>query len=172
MTLKLMPDAQVPALSVPVVGGDTWTLSEQKPQNFTMLVFYRGYHCPICKTQLEELDALAEGYAEAGFSVLALSMESAERAAKTAAEWNVGKLTIGHSLPEAVARDWGLYISTAIKEAETPVFCEPGVMWVRPDGRLFLIDVANMPFPRPDLAFLLSKVPLVVQDGYPVRGTT
>jgi peroxiredoxin len=43
----LMPRQKVPALSVPLVGGGTWSLADQSPENFTMVVFYRGLHCPI-----------------------------------------------------------------------------------------------------------------------------
>ena len=48
MTKKLMPNEQAPVLSLPLVGGGVWTLAEQKPKNFTMVIFYRGLHCPLC----------------------------------------------------------------------------------------------------------------------------
>lgn len=44
----LMPRQPVPALEVPTVGGGTWRLADQHPESFTMVVFYRGLHCPIC----------------------------------------------------------------------------------------------------------------------------
>jgi peroxiredoxin len=39
----------------PALRGRVWELSEQKPENFTLIVFYRGAHCPICRKQLQEL---------------------------------------------------------------------------------------------------------------------
>ena len=39
----LMPRRLVPDLSVPLVGGPKWRLRDQKPQHFTMLIFYRGH---------------------------------------------------------------------------------------------------------------------------------
>ena len=57
MSQKLMPDSQAPALSLPLVGGGTWTLANQSPKNFTMVIFYRGLHCPVCKMYLEKLKA-------------------------------------------------------------------------------------------------------------------
>ena len=42
----IKPTTAVPELSVEVVGGDTWRLSEQTPESFTLIEFYRGYHCP------------------------------------------------------------------------------------------------------------------------------
>jgi len=170
MSLMLTPDAQVPALSVKTTAGDTWELSAQSPENFTMVIFYRGLHCPVCKSYLQKLVTLQAGYQEAGFSTIALSMNSEDLANKTVAEWELDGLTVGYGLSEADARAWGLYISKAIKDAEADVFCEPGLFWVRPDGRLYLVDVSNMPWARPDLEFLLSKVPFAVENKYPARG--
>jgi hypothetical protein len=45
----LKPRKPVPALDFDTVGGDRWSLAAQKPQNFTMIVFYRGLHCPVCR---------------------------------------------------------------------------------------------------------------------------
>ncbi len=170
MTTKLTPDAPVPALSLPLVGGGTFTLNETAPAHFTMVVFYRGHHCPVCKAYLEKLNGLAAGYAEAGFDVVIASMNGEDLAAQTVAEWDIGNLKVAHSLSEDTARAWGLWISRAIKEAEADVFCEPGMAWVRPDGRLYMIDISNMPWARPDLEFLLSKMPMAVDKGYPARG--
>jgi peroxiredoxin len=47
MTQKLMPDSQAPVLSLPLVGGGTWSVTDQNPKNFTMVIFYRGLHCPV-----------------------------------------------------------------------------------------------------------------------------
>ncbi|MEM8664809.1 MAG: peroxiredoxin-like family protein [Pseudomonadota bacterium] len=171
MTTKLMPDAKVPSLSVPTVGGGTWTLSEQSPQNFTMVVVYRGYHCPLCKAYLGKLNELAAQYEEAGVSVIALSMDTEDRAKSAKDEWGLSNLTIGYGLDEATARAWGLWISSAIREGEAKTFAEPGLFWVRPSGELYLIDISNMPFARPDLEGLLGKVGFVVEKGYPARGS-
>jgi len=170
MSVRLTPDAQVPSLDIETIAGDSWSLSDQKPENFTMVVFYRGLHCPVCKAYLQKLQELVSGYEEAGFSVIAVSMNSEALARQTAEEWEIKSLTMGHSLSEAQARSWGLYISTAIKDAEADIFCEPGLFWVRPDGKLYLADVSNMPWSRPDLAFLQSKIPFAVENQYPARG--
>jgi peroxiredoxin len=169
--MKLMPEAQAPALSVETLGGGTWDLAAQTPQNFTMVIFYRGYHCPVCQAYLQKLEGLVDQYERAGFSVIAVSMDGAGRAAKTAEEWSLSGVTIGYGLSEEAARDWGLYVSKAIKEGEAETFAEPGLFWIRPDGRLYLIDISNMPWARPDLEFLFSKIPFAVEKGYPARGT-
>ncbi len=171
MTTHLTPDTRAPALTVDIVGGGRFDLAAQAPKNFTKIVFYRGYHCPVCRTYLQKLNGLVGDYESVGFSVIALSMDGAERATKSVEEWKLSKLKIGFGLSEQAARQWGLYISQAIKEAEADIFCEPGLFWVRADGRVYLVDISNMPWSRPDLEFLLSKVPFAVEKKYPVRGT-
>ena len=170
MTMKLTPDTKAPALIVDLVGGGRFDLAAETPENFTMVIFYRGHHCPVCKGYLQKLNGLIGQCDDAGLSVVALSMNGAELAAKSAEEWELSNVRIGYGLDEATARAWGLYISKAIRETEADVFCEPGLFWVRPDGRLYLIDIANMPWSRPDVEFLLSKVAFAVEKGYPARG--
>lgn len=171
MTTKLTPEEKVPALNLPLVDGGSFDLAADAPEHFSMLVFYRGYHCPVCKGYLENLNRLVRGYRDAGFSVTAVSMDDRDRAEKTRAEWDIPDVPLAYSLDEATARTWGLWVSTSIKEAESAVFNEPGLFWVRPDGRLYLADISNMPFARPDLEFLLSKAAMATEKGYPARGT-
>lgn len=45
----LLPRKPVPPLSVPLVGGGHFDLASEGPKNFTMVVFYRGLHCPVCR---------------------------------------------------------------------------------------------------------------------------
>ena len=110
------------------------------------------------------------GNPDAGMPIVLASMDGEERAAKAKNEWGLGDVPIAYGLSEDQARSWGLYITNSIKEAEIPVFCEPGTFWVLPDGSLYLIDIASMPFARPDLDILLSKV-VAIGNGYPARGT-
>lgn len=172
MTQKLMPDTQAPTLSLPLVGGGTWTLAEQTPKTFTMVIFYRGLHCPVCKMYLTKLNGLIDMAAEVGVTVVAASMDPEDRATQTKADWELGNIDLAYGATAQDARNWGLYLTAAIKEAENNQFAEPGLFWVRPDGRLYLIDIANMPWSRPDVEFLLSKVQFAMDNSYPARGTS
>ena len=171
MSTKLTPGTQAPALTLPLAGGGTYDLSAATPAAATMVIFYRGLHCPVCETYLTKVKAQAAAFAEAGMPIVLASMDGQERAEKAKADWGLDDLDVAYGLTEDHARAWGLYISTSIKEAETPVFCEPGTFWVKPDGSLYLIDIASMPFARPDLDILLSKV-VAIGNGYPARGTS
>jgi len=99
-------------------------------------------------------------------------MDSKERAEQSKSEWGLDKIHVAYGLDIETAKNWGLYISTSIKEAENDIFCEPGLMWIRPDGRLYLIDIGNMPWARPDLETLMPKAKFAVESNYPARGTS
>ncbi|MEM7056764.1 MAG: peroxiredoxin-like family protein [Pseudomonadota bacterium] len=166
-----LPTKPAPALSVPLVQGGTWTLSEQSDQSFTIVVFYRGKHCPICKTYMTEIDALIDQAAEQGIGVVAVSMDSEERARDTHAEIETTKLPIGYGLDEATARNWGLYISSARDGSTEPeVFSEPGLFVVQPDGVIFFAQVQSAPFTRPDFGKLLGGLKFSAENNYPARG--
>ena len=171
MSQKPLPGTQAPALSLPLAGGGTYDLASESPAAATMVIFYRGLHCPVCETYLGKVVAKAAAFAEAGMPIVLVSMDGEDRAVKAKADWGLGDLPVAYGLSEEQARAWGLYISASIKEAETPVFCEPGTFWVKPDGTLYLIDIASMPFARPDVDILLSRV-VAIGNGYPARGTS
>ena len=120
MSNKLMPDTQAPALSLPLVGGGTWSLADQTPKNFTMVIFYRGLHCPVCKMYLTKLNGLIDMAAAAGVNVVAASMDPEDRATKTKADWGLDNVQIAYGVTAQDVHNWGLYLSTSIKEAEMP----------------------------------------------------
>ena len=170
MTTKPMPGSQAPALSLPLAGGGTYDLAGQTPAAATMVIFYRGLHCPVCEGYLKKVAEKAPAFAAEGMPIVLVSMDTQERAEKAQADWGLGALPVAYGLTEEQARAWGLYVTTSIKDTELPVFSEPGTFWVKPDGSLYLVDIASMPFARPDLDILLGRVK-AVGAGYPARGT-
>lgn len=172
---RLMPRQPAPALLVPVVGGNPWNLAEQRPRSFTLIVFYRGLHCPVCKAYLAELGRLADEFAARGVSIIAVSSDTAERASAAREQWGLGNLTIGHSLDIEAARKWGLYASTgkgktSIGIEEPALFSEPGIFLVRPGGTLYWGNVSTMPFARPHFKEILGALDFVIKNDYPARG--
>ena len=171
MSEKLTPGAQVPALKLPLVGGGTFDLSQESPENFTMILFYRGLHCPVCANYIGGMAALLEEYEAAGFSVVVASMNDKALAEQAAKDWNLGRTRVAYDVTVEDAKNWGLWISKAFKDVEADIFVEPGLFWVRPNGELYLVDISNMPWARPDLKFLVSKVGYALENNYPARGT-
>jgi peroxiredoxin len=171
----LKPRQPGPALAVPLVTGGRWNLSEQAPQRFAMIVFYRGRHCPVCRAYLSELDRLHGEFASRGVTVVAVSGDTAERAAQTIKDRGLTKLPIGYGLAIEEARNWGLYVSTSrgrtsLGIEEPALFSEPGLFLVRPDGTLYYAAVQTMPFARPHFSELLQAIDFVVKNDYPARG--
>lgn len=168
---KLLTGKQAPALEVQTLKGQQWQLSEQKPQNYSLILFYRGLHCPFCKAQLQDLDQKLNDIAQLGMNAIAISGDSLERATKSQQEWNVQNVTIGYGLSAESMRRWGLYISKGAFENEPPLFNEPAIFLVRPDGNVQLAIINSTPFGRPHLNELLSGIDYILKNNYPVRGT-
>jgi peroxiredoxin len=166
----LAPGTQAPELTLQTVGGDGWSLREQEPDNFTMIVFYRGLHCPVCRTYLKQLHGKLDEFRERGAGVIAVSGDSRERAEKTSQEWGLEGLRIGYGQSIESMREWGLFISRAIKDEEPAEFGEPGLFLIRPDGTVYYEAVQNMPFARPPFDDLLGAIDFVLKTNYPARG--
>jgi peroxiredoxin len=175
----LVPRQPVPDLTVPLVGrgrtGSDWSVANAEGDPFTMIVVYRGLHCPICKGYIGGLDRMVDKFAEKGVEVIAVSTDPAERAARAVEEWKLEKLPVGHSLSLDTARRWGLYVSTSrgmtsAGVEEPALFAEPGLFFVRPDKTLYFASTQTMPFARPKFEEILPAIDFVVANNYPARG--
>ncbi|MGX1848831.1 peroxiredoxin-like family protein [Streptomyces sp. NPDC055299] len=164
------PGARMPDLSVPLAGGSTWNLADQSPERFSLIVFYRGLHCPLCKAQLRELDRHQDELSQRGIEAIAISADTQERAEKTLSDWGIKHLPIGYGLTETTMREWGLYVSRRVKDTEPELFNEPGLFLVRPDQTLFYTALNTMPFGRPRLDDLLAGIDFAINHNYPARG--
>ncbi|MFC7337340.1 peroxiredoxin-like family protein [Haloferula chungangensis] len=168
--MKLIPKTKAPDLTVKRIVGEDWSLADQEPENFLMLVFYRGRHCPICKTYLENLNTLLDDAADRGVKVFAVSGDTQERAEACLGDWEVDDLEIGYGMTPEQMREWGLYISKAIKEEEPEVFGEPALFLIRPDQTIYYIAYNSMPMGRPDPKDILEFVDFALKKDYPARG--
>lgn len=170
-----MPRHPVPDLAVATVDGSLWRLTERRPERFTLVVAYRGRHCPICRAYLQELVRLLPEFAARGVDVLAVSADDEARARDAHREWRLEGLALGYGLSIATGRAWGLYVSTgrgatSIGIEEPALFTEPGLFLVRPDGTLYWAAIQTMPFARPGFADVLKALDFVIAKDYPARG--
>lgn len=171
----ITPRTEVPDFSVTKLNGETWRLSEQKPENFTMVVAYRGLHCPLCKMYLGKLNKIAEDLKERGVNLIVLSSDTQERAQKAYDEWEMDNLDLAYGLSIEDARKLGLFVSngigvTSIGIEEPAQFAEPGLFMIKPDQTLYFADIQTMPFLRPDLSGLIANLDFILAKGYPARG--
>jgi peroxiredoxin len=173
--LMLIPRQATPALMVPTLQHGTFDLSADGAEHFTLIVFYRGLHCPICMKYLLELSRLVPEFEKRGVKVIALSSDTKERTAQMAEKINAPGLRMGYGLELNVARQWGLYISTSrgltsIGIEEPALFSEPAVYIVRPDTTLYYGAAQTMPFARPNFSDLLGAIDFALAKNYPARG--
>lgn len=171
----LIPGQPVPPLMVSTVGGSSWNLQAQHPEHFSLVVFYRGLHCPICAGHLQDLNGKLAEFGRRGVSAIALSSDTEDRARAAKEKWRLGELTVGYGLDLSIARQWGLYISrgrgvTSAGVEEPALFSEPGHYLVRPDGTLYFGAVQTMPFARPHFDDVLKGLDFVIAKNYPARG--
>ena len=171
----LVPRQPVPSLAVRLAGGGKFDLATENPEMFTLVVFYRGLHCPQCRKQLTDLEAKLPEFEKRGVSVVAISPDTAERAERTKPEWGLKNLRIGYGLDLHTARAFGLWISTSRGKTsagieETSLFNEPGIFLIKPDRTLYCASVQTMPFARPHFDDLIAALDFIREKNYPARG--
>ncbi|QWX85159.1 AhpC/TSA family protein [Cellulophaga sp. HaHaR_3_176] len=165
----IKPRQKAPELAIKLVNDTTWELNDQSPENFTMILFYRGKHCPVCKSQLEELQKKLDKFIQRGVSVIAISTDTAEVAKATYDEWDISDIPLGYGLPIEKAREWGLFISEGIKD-EPKHFTEPGLFLLTPEQTVYWESIQSMPFGRPSFNDVLGGIDYILKADYPARG--
>lgn len=167
----IIPGSKFPNIQVPLINGTNWDLYRQKGQDFTLMVFYRGLHCPICKSYLETLTEKLDEFKSENVHVIAISCDTEERAKKAGSDWDISGLPIGYDFDINKAKELGLFISKAISDDEPSKFSEPGVFLIKPDNTLYASSIQTMPFARPNFNEILEAIGYIKSNDYPARGT-
>ena len=168
--MTVIPRQLAPPLEVRLLDGSTFRLADARPATFDMIVAYRGLHCSICKTYLGELEAKLPEFSRRGVDVIALSMDSHDRAQRAKIEWGLNDLRIGCELSIVNARQWELFVSHAIREGEPPEFSEPGLFLIKPDRTLFYASRGSAPWGRPPFEQILRGIDTASERKTPARG--
>jgi peroxiredoxin len=113
----LRPRQSVPDLDLPLAGGGSFSFKDEKPGAFTMLVFYRGLHCPICKTDLGDLEAKIGVFKEPGVNAVAVTSDTQDRAEQTKKEWALQNLRCVSAPNRDPIPDWWQGIGLESKSA-------------------------------------------------------
>ncbi len=166
---------QTPELEVETLEHGRWRLSERKPEHFTMIVVYRGFHCPVCRPYVSDLDRKLAEFNKRGIDVIAVSTDTRERAQTAKEQWKLKDVPIGYGMSIEQARAWGLYISSSRGKSSAGIeeparFSEPGLFLVRPDRTLYWVSTSSMPFARPHFDEILKALDSVIERDYPARG--
>ena len=171
----LIPRQKTPNLTLPTLDHGQFDLAGETSERGTVICFYRGLHCPICANYLREFEKRVSDFADRGVSCIAVSSDGEERARNMQAKIEASELRFGYDLPLAVARDWGLYISTSrgktsIGIEEPALFSEPGLFMVTPEQTLYYGSTQTMPFVRPHFSELVGALDFAIEKNYPARG--
>ena len=166
-----MPGRPAPALTLPTLDGGGFDLHAQT--GWTLLVMYRGLHCPVCIGELSALSGRLSEFEAMGAAVAAASTDDEARARRTQEKAGSGALTIAHSLSlTAASQEWGLWISSAREGSQEPaLFSEPGHFLIAPDHTLWAAWIQSTPFSRPPADDLLKALQFASGKGYPPRGS-
>ena len=52
----LLPGKKVPYLQLDTIEGLTWSTDDHLNKKNSMIIFYRGLHCPVCSIFLKQVD--------------------------------------------------------------------------------------------------------------------
>ncbi len=163
-----------PAISLPVLGGGRRELAKPAEGfDWTLVVVYRGKHCPLCTAYLRELNDALRDLNDLGVDVVAVSADSEARATAQMAEVSPDfQVAYGLTIPQM--ETLGLYISDPRNgiDVEGP-FAEPGLFVVDEAGAIQIVDISNVPFSRPSLEWIAKGVGFrrgPMRDA-PVNGT-
>lgn len=173
-TPKIEAGTLFPALEARTLDGTTRDLGVPTGgHDWTMVVVYRGRHCPLCTRYLGELEQFRPRLAELGIDLVAVSGDSKEQLAEHTERLNVSfPLFYGLSIEQM--KSLGAYISHPRSEKETDhPFAEPALFVVNGDRRVQVVDLSNNPFVRPQLDKLVSGLAWIRNpaNDYPIRGT-
>lgn len=168
MTVK--PREPAPPLDVPLVGGSRFVLSANTGKAWTLILFYRGLHCERCKGYLGEIERMLPDFAKRGVDVVAVSSDPLERAQKSVIDWNLPTLKVGYEFAIDVAHRWGLFISRAVRDDETPIFAEPATFLIDREGRVYFAVINSITRMRPYPQDIIEAVDRILETGAPARG--
>ncbi len=151
--------------------GDVALGEADAPNDWKLVIVYRGKHCPLCAKYLTQLKDFTGKLAELKVDLLAVSADPIEKVQEQMADLEP-TYKVGYGLSIEQMRSLGLYISDPRSPQETDrPFAEPGVFLINDQGTVQMIDISNAPFSRPDLEALVSGIEFIRSNDYPIRGT-
>ena len=165
----IQPADVFPDIQFKMMDGSTKQLGG-KSSRWTVLVAYRGDHCPRCKTYIAKLEELAKSYADREVDLYLASMDP-EPVAKRTIEENNWTLPVAHSMSVEDCQRLSLFLTDHEEGAElSGCYSEPGLYLINPEGLTQVIETSNSPSVRPDLEVVLDGIIGTQDRNLPIRG--
>ena len=172
--MTLTPTQTAPKLSLPLTGGgntDELAMGSGVDGRFSLVLFFRGLHCPVCRKQLSELDGRLDDLREAGVGrVVAVSMETEERSARLVEKWDLKNLSDRARPHRGAGPRVGPVRLHRHQGRRAGCVQRAGHVRARSDGTVFWSNVSSMPFGRPPLDDIIAGLQFVQKSDYPARG--
>ena len=171
----ITPTRKAPSLVLPTVYHGEFNLFNEEPKNFTMAIFIRGLHCPLCISYLKDLASYLSKLIDMGVDYIIISADDKVRASQMLQKVGSTELRYAYNLEIEKAKEWDLYISrgrgkTSIGIEELELFPEPGLFLIKPDKTIFSAYIQSMPFARPQFKDIISSLNFILAKKYPARG--
>ncbi len=154
-TLSALVGATAPPLAVKTVDGGPWRLCDQRPESFTLVLFFRGADCARSERLLKALETRRSEFERRGVTVVTASMDDAATACSAYRRWGLTDLTMGYDLSAAQARGWGLRLAENAGEVRIDA---PGVFLVDAASAVRTAWTADASDAAPDLDWVLERV--------------
>ena len=107
----IKPARKAPSLVLPTVYHGEFNLFNEDPKNFTMVIFIRGLHCPLCINYLKELTTFLPTLNDLGVDYIISSADDKTRATQMLQKVGSTELRFAYNLDIEKAKEWDLYIS-------------------------------------------------------------
>lgn len=139
---------------------------------WTLVVVYRGQHCPICLNYLNELNMFSGRFQALKINLLAVSADNNEQLEQFKVNGLNADYPILLELKVEDMKRLGLYISEPTSDSETDhLFAEPALFLVNPESKITMLEISNAPFIRPNIDHFITGLEYALENNYPIRGT-
>ena len=170
--MSIQPGKIIPTLRIALTDNSVLSLPDGLARgHLTLMVVYRGLHCGICKTYITELSEQVDTLSALGVDVVVASSDRIERAQQAQTEWAQNRMRFGYGLTEADGRLLRLFLTSKRKDSEPERFFEPGMYLLGADGKVIFVSVQNMPFGRPGITEMVTRIAWMLENNIPPRGT-
>ncbi len=96
MKSNIIPGKKAPFLQLDTIEGLVWSTDDHLNKKNSMIIFYRGLHCPVCSAFLKQIDNQLLDYKKSNTEVIAISMDDKDKALKAKSSWSIDNLSIAY----------------------------------------------------------------------------
>lgn len=140
-----------PDFELTSINGQSVSLASMRKDGPVVVVFYRGDWCPICRQQLTELAEAKPQFDARGASVVAVSVDAAEKNAALAER-------VGANFPLLADPDLATIRAYDVEHVGEDI-ARPSTYVIGRDGQVTWAWVGERAGDRPDLEHILAAIP-------------